>query len=83
MKVAHRRTLWVHTVFSLIVCGVLGFVLWRKPTVPAIVVLGAIAFYVLGNVFIHARRDDLRQDTVIEYAVFGIAIGVVLVSALA
>lgn len=46
-------------------------------------IIGAvITLYIVGNTVIHIKRDDYRQDTLIEYILIGAAVFVVLVSAL-
>jgi hypothetical protein len=82
MKTFHRKTLWVHTLFSFSVCALLGLLIWLKGDVPTIVIGAAIALYVIGNTVIHIKRDDYKQETLVEYILIGGAVFIVLVSAL-
>lgn len=82
MRIVHKKTLWVHSAYALIVCGVLGLIIWSQPNIPNIVVVALIAAYIIGHIYIHFKRDDLRQDTVAEYVLIGIAVTVVLAGAL-
>lgn len=79
MKVAHRKTLWVHTSYALAVSTILTFVIVLKRDLPNIAIILLIGAYIIGHVIIHLRRDDLRQDTILEYILGGIAVGVVLI----
>lgn len=82
MKAAHHRTLWIHSVFSLLVCALLGFVVWIRGDLPTTIVAAAIALYIVGNTVIHIQRDDFKRDTFIEYILIGGAVFIVLASAL-
>lgn len=81
MKVVHQKTLWMHTVFSTIMCAaLLGMVLIRRDT-PTMLLAGTLFLYVLGNTLLHIRRDDFKKDTLYEYLLLGFAVFVVLSSA--
>lgn len=82
MKIAHRKTLWVHTTYAVIVSAVLASVIVLKRDVPNIVIVLLIGSYIIGHVIIHLKRDDLRRDTVLEYILGGVAVGVVLIGVL-
>ena len=82
MKVVHRKTLWIHAVFSLGICVALGALIWVRQDVTTIILAAVIGTYVIGNVVIHLKRDDFRQDTAIEYALFATAMFIVLASSL-
>lgn len=49
---------------------------------PTIIVGAAIALYIIGNTVIHIRRDDYRQETLVEYLLIGGAVFIVLAGAL-
>jgi hypothetical protein len=82
VKAIHRKTLWIHTLFSFSVCALLGLIIWLKGDLPTIIIGAAIALYIFGNTVIHIKRDDYKQDTLIEYILIGSAVFIVLVSAL-
>jgi hypothetical protein len=82
MKAFHRKTLWVHTLFSFSVCALLGLLIWLKGDVPTGIIGAAIALYVIGNTVIHIKRDDYKQETLVEYILIGGAVFIVLASAL-
>lgn len=82
MKALHRKTLWIHTLFSFSICALLGIVIWLKGDIPTMIIGAVITLYIVGNTVIHIKRDDYRQDTLIEYILIGAAVFVVLVSAL-
>ena len=82
MKIAHRRTLWIHTTFSLGVCALIGLIIWLRRDIPTIGVAVAIALYIIGNTVIHIKRDDFKQETLVEYILIGAATFIILASAL-
>lgn len=82
MKIAHRKTLWIHTLFSVVACVLLGIILLTRRDISTIALVTVIAVYVLANALIHLMRDDFRQDTLVEYVLVGVAIVVVLAGAL-
>jgi len=82
MKIAHRKTLWIHTLFSFSVCALLGILIWLNDNLPTTLVAGMIILYVVGNAIIHIKRDDYKQDTLIEYVLLGTAIFIVLAGSL-
>lgn len=78
MKIIHRKTLWFHTLFSVLMCiGLTLLVLAKRDLSITILVLLLVA-YILGNVVIHIKRDDFRREVLFEYSFIGIAIFVVL-----
>lgn len=82
MKIAHRKTLWIHTFFSVVVCLLLSVVLMIRRDISTVVLIVAIGIYILVNALIHLMRDDFRQDTLVEYVLVGAAIVIVLIGAL-
>lgn len=82
MKAIHRKTLWVHTLFSFSLCALIGVIIWLKGDLPTIILGAVIALYVIGNTVIHIKRDDFKQDTIVEYVLLAIAVFIVLASAL-
>jgi hypothetical protein len=82
VKVHHRKTHWIHVAFSISLLTLLAALILIKQTLPTAVLAGAFALYVLGNGYIHAKRDDLKQETIIEYILLAAAVFIVLVSAL-
>ena len=82
MKTMHRKTLWIHTLFSFSLCALLGVLVWLKGDLPTIIIGAVIALYVIGNTIIHIKRDDYKQETLIEYILIGSAVFIVLASAL-
>lgn len=82
MKIAHRRTLWQHTLFSAIMCaGLIAIALVRRD-IPTVIIAALIAVYVVGNAALHVRRDDFKKETMYEYVLLALAVFVVLASAL-
>lgn len=81
MKIIHRKTLWIHSVFSLFVIGLLAALIVFNRNVPIVLLAIAVGVYVIGNAAIHIKRDDFREDTMLEYFLLGAAVLIVLVSA--
>ena len=81
MKIIHRKTLWIHSVFSLIVVSLLVTLIVFNRNIPVALLAIAIGVYVVGNAAIHIKRDDFREDTMLEYFLLGAAVLIVLVSA--
>lgn len=82
MKIHHRRTLWVHTLFSFSLCALIGLITWLKGDLPTIIIGAVIALYIVGNAVIHIKRDDYKQETLVEYILLAGAVFIVLTSAL-
>lgn len=82
MKAHHRKTHWIHTVFSISVLGILAAIILIKNDIPALVIAGLFGVYVAGNGLIHARRDDFKPEVLIEYILLAAAVFIVLASAL-
>lgn len=81
MKIMHRKTLWIHTTFSLLILVLLGLLIAFNQNIPVGLLSLAIGIYVVGNAVIHIKRDDFREDTVLEYFLMGAAVLIVLISA--
>ena len=82
MKAHHRKTLWVHTIFAIIMVSLLAALLVFNFHLTTLLIALFVAVYIGGHVFIHMKRDDLKPETIVEYALLGAAVFVVLVSAL-
>lgn len=83
MKVHHRKTHWIHAVFSIGLLLALMTIVLIKRDIPTMVLALAFTFYVVGNSLIHLRRGDLNQETVIEYTLLTLAVFIVMASAFA
>lgn len=81
MKIAHRKTMWLHTAFSGVLCAFLIVLILMKRNVPTMVVAGALILYLVGNAYLHIKRGDFRRDTLYEYILLTLAVFVVLASA--
>jgi hypothetical protein len=82
MKAHHRKTHWVHTVFSIFILGVLTALIVIKNDIPTLVLAGLFGVYVAGNGLIHAHRDDFKPEVLVEYILLAAAVFIVLASAL-
>jgi hypothetical protein len=82
MKIAHRKTLWLHTAFSFTLCALIATLILAGQQIPLFILLIFIAVYIGGNVFIHVKRGDLKKETIYEYTLTGLVLLIVLGSAL-
>lgn len=82
MKIMHRKTLWFHTLFSVVMCIGLTALVLAKQDLSITILVVMLGAYILGNVAIHIRRNDFRREVLFEYSLIGIAIFVVLGSTL-
>jgi hypothetical protein len=80
MKAIHRKTIWLHTIFSFVICGLLLVIVLVRQSVPSLMLAGIFAIYVLGNGYIHIKRDDMKRETMYEYLLLALAVFVVLAS---
>lgn len=81
MKIHHRKTLWIHTLFSIVACSGLALLLLVQQNIPTIIVGGSLIVYILVNTYIHIRRDDFTKETIYEYILLGGAVFIVISSA--
>ena len=77
----HRKTLWIHTTFSLLILVLLGLLIAFNQNIPVGLLALAIGVYVVGNAVIHIKRDAFREDTVLEYFFMRAVVLIVLISA--
>ncbi len=83
MTAQHRKSLWIHGVFSLLMCLGLLVIILTGRHLSTIILASFIAAYVLGNAYIHTKRNDYKRETLYEYALIGVVVFIVLGSALA
>lgn len=82
MKAVQRKSLWINTAFSIVMGALIVGIIVVRRDLPTLFVALLIAAYVLGNVYIHFRRNDLNKETVFEYILVAVAVFIVLASAL-
>ena len=81
MRIKHRKTLWIHSVYSVfIILALIGLILIQR-TIPTIILAVLLAVYVLGNTYIHIKRDDFKKETLYEYLLVSVAVFIVITSA--
>lgn len=81
MKAIERKSLWHHTLFSILVCAMLAAVVFMRRDVPTLIFVGVITVYILGNTLLHYHRKDFRTETLYEYILVAAAVLIVLYSA--
>ncbi len=82
MKIVHHKTLWIHIVFSALMCLAIGSIVLVSRDLPSIILACLILIYVFGNGYIHYRRDDFQIETLYEYLLVGLAVFVIMTSAI-
>ena len=83
MKVAHRKTLWIHTVFAAVMAIFLFIIALSGKNIAIWAVVSFFGLYLVGHLVIHYRRDDLNVETAVEYVRFIGAVAVVMYGSLA
>jgi hypothetical protein len=81
MKITHRKTLWIHSAYSVIMTTALVVLVLVRGDMPTIALAFLLFLYIGGNVYIHIKRNDFKKETLIEYLLLGFAVFVVLYSA--
>lgn len=81
MKIKHHKTLWVHTLYSIVLTVGLALLVLIRRDVPTAVLAVLLVVYIIGNSYIHIKRDDLKRETIYEYILLGFAVFIVVSSA--
>lgn len=82
MRVAHRKTWWMHSALTVVLCTVLLVLLLVNPTPSMLLIVSFLVVYLLGHTILHAKRSDLNKETVLEYGLIAAAVFIVLSGAL-
>lgn len=80
MKIVHRKTLWVHSLFSIVMLVILAIVWFVRQDFSTLLLTSFLALYITGNAYIHLKRDDFKKETLYEYLLLGLAVFIVLSS---
>ena len=81
MKAVERKSLWYHSVFSLLLCAVAIAVIAVRHDLPSLTIAGIVILYVAGNSALHWRRHDFHKETLYEYLLMAAAVTIVLFGA--
>ncbi|MDN5275845.1 MAG: hypothetical protein JWN33_494 [Candidatus Saccharibacteria bacterium] len=82
MKKIHFKSLKLHTIFSLIIAVLFTVAFFIAQDAILWIALVTLAVYILGNAIIHAKHNELRRDTMIEYSVIAVAVLIIVVAAI-
>jgi hypothetical protein len=82
MRKHHHPTLKLHTIYTLMLTLVFGFIFYFVQDITVGALMVALALYVAGNGIIHARKNTLHRDTAIEYLIVALIAFVLLIGAL-
>lgn len=72
MKKIHHASLKFHTLYSIVLSVIFLVVLLIVRDVSLGVAMFFLVLYVVGNGIIHARKSELKQDTILEYVLVSI-----------
>ena len=79
MKKQHHSSLKLHTIYTLLLIAVFGVLLLFVRDMTLGVAMLFLALYISGNGIIHARKNVLHRDTLLEYLLVGIITLVLLI----
>lgn len=79
MKLKHHKSLKFHTAYSIFLAVVFIVIIALVHEVSLGVSMGFLAFYVIGNGIIHAKKNELNQDSVVEYVLVSAIVLVLIV----
>ena len=82
MRKHHFLTLKFHTVYTLILAALFLTTIIIFPDVTLFLAALFLILYVAGNGIIHARKNQLTRDSIIEYGIVAVVALVVLLGAL-
>jgi hypothetical protein len=63
-------------------CAAIATLILIRHDLPGLLLGGLIAVYVLGNTFLHIKRDDFKKETLYEYILVGASVFIVIFSAI-
>lgn len=81
MKKQHHKSLKIHTIYNLIIAVIFIAVIIIKSEIALIISALFLLFYIAGNSIIHANKNVLNRDILIEYLILSIIATIVLASA--
>lgn len=67
MRKKHHASLKLHTIYTLVLAVTFGVVLYFTQDLTLGISMVFLLFYVVGNGIIHARKNVLHRDTLLEY----------------
>lgn len=82
MKKQHHKSLKFHTLFTILLGVATVILIILKPDLLLVISSLALVAYVAGNGIIHARKNQLSRDSILEYSIVGLIILIIIVSAL-
>jgi len=82
MKKHHTHKLRFHTIFSVALVLVFLIVLFFVRDISLAIAMLFLAVYIAGNGIIHAKYNELKRDTIVEYVIVSGIVIVVLIGAL-
>jgi len=67
MRKKHHASLKLHTIYTIALALTFGMVLYFAQDVTLGISMMFLLFYIAGNGIIHARKNVLHRDTLLEY----------------
>ena len=81
MKKQHHKSLKFHTIFTIVLVLVCLATILLKPDWILAVSCALLIAYVAGNGIIHSRKNELTRDSIFEYGIVAVIVGLIIVGA--
>jgi hypothetical protein len=78
MKKQHFKKLKFHTIFSVILSAIFLLVLLFVHDLSFGIAAAFLCAYVIGNGIIHIKNNELNRDSVVEYVIVSVIVGIVI-----
>lgn len=79
MKKLHHPSLKFHTIYSLALSVILFAVLLYVRDITLGVAVLFLTLYIAGNGIIHAKHNELKRDTLVEYTLVAVIVLIVII----
>jgi len=80
MKKIHHKSQKFHTIYNIIICSIFVIIIIFFHDISLIASTIFLLFYVTGNGLIHATKNELNRDTILEYMILSIIALIILVN---
>jgi hypothetical protein len=79
MKKKHVASLKFHTIYSIIIAAIFVLVIIFVRNILFAAAAGFLLLYIVGNGIIHAKKNELTRDTLLEYILIAAIVLVVII----
>lgn len=80
MKKIHHKSQKFHTIYNIIICTIFVIIIIFYHNISLVASTVFLLFYVTGNGLIHATKNELNRDTILEYMILSIIALIILVN---